>query len=93
MIGRQHFGPQLETKNYARYVGETSITILVLIIDYFREKLTSQNFPKYPKNPILGPFWALLTKLEPKINFPGVKGSVSFSIFKLPTTAPKIRKN
>ena len=40
LIGCQHFGPQLETQNVARYVGEISIAILVLILDYFQEKLT-----------------------------------------------------
>ena len=54
---------------------------------------TSQNFLKYPKNTILSPFWALLPKLGPKLNFPGKKGSASFSIFELPTIVPKIRKN
>ena len=66
--------------------------MLVFIIGYFQEKLTSQNFSKNPKNPILGPFGALLPKLGPKMNFPGKKGSVSFSIFELPTIVPKIRK-
>ena len=40
----------------------------------------------------MAPFWALLPKLGPKMNFPGKKGSVSFSIFELPTNVPKIRK-
>ena len=40
LIGRQHFRPKLETQNYARCFGEISITILVFIIDYIREKLT-----------------------------------------------------
>ena len=68
LIGQQHFGPQLETQNYARYVGEISITILVFIIDDLKEKIISQNFLKNPQNPILGPF-----KLGPKMNFPGKK--------------------
>ena len=35
----QHFGPELENQNFARYVigGEISTTILVLILDYFWE--------------------------------------------------------
>ena len=74
------------------YVGEIPITILAFIIDYFQEKLTSQHFLKNPKNPILGTFWALLPKLGPKMNFPGKKGSVSFSILELPTIVPKIIK-
>ena len=57
LIGRQHFGPQLETQNYARYVGEISITILAFIIDYFQEKLTSKIFSKNPKNTTLDSFW------------------------------------
>ena len=68
------------------------ITILVFIIDYFQEKQTLQNFSRNPKNPILGPFGALLPKLGPKMNFPGKKGCVSFSIFELPTIVLKIRK-
>ena len=82
----------METQNYARYVGEISTTILILIIDYFQEKLTPQNFSKNPKNPISGLFVALLPKLRPKMNFPGKKGSVSFSIFELSTIVLKIRK-
>ena len=92
LIGWQHFGPLLETQNYARYVGKISTAILVFIIDYFQEKLTSQNFSKNPKNSILGPFEALLPKLGPKMNFLGKKGCVSFSIFEIPTIVPKIRK-
>ena len=69
LIGWHHFGP-LETQNYARYVGEIT-TILVFIIDYFQEKVTSQMFSENPKNPILGPFGALLSKLGLKMNFPG----------------------
>ena len=66
--------------------------ILVFIIDYFQEKLAYLNFSKNTRNPILGPFWVLLSKLGPKMNFPGKRGSASFSIFELPTTVPKIRK-
>ena len=68
------------------------MAILVFIIDYFQEKLTWQNFSKNPKNTILGPFWDILPKFGPKMNFPGKKASVSFSIFELPTNVPKIRK-
>ena len=42
------------------------ITILVFIIDYFQEKLTSQKFSKSHKIHILGVFWALLPKLGQK---------------------------
>ena len=93
LIGQQPFGPELETQNYARYVDEISITILVFIIDYFQEKLTSQNFSKNPKNLI---FWAHSGSFCPnwgqKWFFLEKKGSVSFSIFELPTIVPKIRK-
>ena len=40
LLGWQHFGPQLKTQNFARCVGEISITILVFILDYFQEKPT-----------------------------------------------------
>ena len=50
--------------NYARYVGEISITILVFIIDYFQEKLISQNFSKNPQNTILGSFAQIGAKNE-----------------------------
>ena len=35
---------------------------------------------------------AFLPKFGPKMNFPGEKEFVSFSIFKLSTIVPKIRK-
>ena len=73
-------------------LGSSPVAILILIIDYFQEKLTSQNVSKNPKNPILGLFGVLLPKLGPKMNFPGKKGSASFSIFELPTIVSKIRK-
>ena len=40
LIGWQHFGPKLELQNFARCVGEISITILVFILEYFQEKPT-----------------------------------------------------
>ena len=93
LIGRQHFGPKLETQNYARCFGEISITILVFIIDYIREKLTWQNFSKNQKKPLSwshsGPS---LPKFGPKMNFPGKKDSAGFSIFESSTILPKIRK-
>ena len=49
--------------HFPRYVGEISTTMLGFIIDYLQEKLTSQNFSKNLKNPILGLFRALLSKL------------------------------
>ena len=69
LIGWQHFGQSLETQNYARYVCEISITILVFIIDYFQEKLTWQIFFKNPKNHILDPFWALFAQILTKNEF------------------------
>ena len=70
LIGRQHFGPKLETQNYARCFGEISITILIFIIDYIREKLTWQNFSKNQKNPpILEPLWALFAQIWAKNEF------------------------
>ena len=58
--------------------------MLVFITYYFQEKLTSQNVFKNPKTL----FWAHSVPF----NFPGKKGSVSFSIFERPTIVPKIRK-
>ena len=92
LIRWQNFGPLLRTQNSARYVGEISIAILVFILDYFQLKLTWQNFSKSQKNSILGLFWALFAQIWAKMNFPGKKGSASFSIFKLSTIVPKIRK-
>ena len=62
MIGQQHFGPYLETQNYAWYVAEISVTISAFVIDYFQEELAWKNFSKNPSNPILGSFWAFLPK-------------------------------
>ena len=81
MIGRQHFDPQLETQNYARYVGEISITILVFITDHFQEKLTSQNFSKNPKKPYKGPILGPFAQIGAKNESSWKKGYVSFSIF------------
>ena len=50
LLGWQHFGPKLETQNFARCIGEISITILVFILDYFQEKPTWQNFSENPKS-------------------------------------------
>ena len=59
LIGQQHFGLKIDLrpKNYARYVGEVSITIIVFVIDYFQEKLTWQNFSKNPKKPYFCQFF------------------------------------
>ena len=78
LIGSQHFGPQLENQNFARYgIGvEISTTMLVFILDYFREKLMPKFL--YFKNPISGTFWALFAQIWAKMNFPGKKCSVSF---------------
>ena len=40
LIGWQYFGPLIEAQNFARYVSEISITMLVFILDYFQLKLT-----------------------------------------------------
>ena len=70
LIGCQHFGPQLETQNVARYVGEISIAILVLILDYFQEKLTWQNFSKNKKKKLFGDHSGpLLPKIGQKLIF------------------------
>ena len=84
-------GPELDTQSFARYaIGvEISITILVFILDYFQEKIKTDFFKK---KTILGPFWPSFAQIWTKINFPGRKGSVSFQIFQLSTTVPKIRK-
>ena len=78
LIGKQHFGPKLKNQNFARYGigGEILITILISILDYFREK--SQNFSKTPKKHFWGPLWALFAQIWANMNFPGKKGSVSF---------------
>ena len=59
LIGQQHFGLKIDLrpKNYARYVREVSITIIVFVIDYFQEKLTWQNFSKNPKKPYFCQFF------------------------------------
>ena len=59
LIGQQHFGLKIDLrpKNYARYVSEVSITIIVFVIDYFQEKLTWQNFSKNPKKPYFCQFF------------------------------------
>ena len=46
----------------------------------FPRKTNITKFFKKSQNPILGPFWALLPKLGPKMNFPRKNGSASFSI-------------
>ena len=74
LVGLQHFGSYVDTQNYARYVGELSITILVFIIDYFQEKLTWQIFLKNPKSPILSLFWALFAQIWAKNEFSWKKG-------------------
>ena len=65
LIGWQHFDPELENQNFARYgIGEeTSTTILLSILDYSQEKLMT-NFPKNPKNAISG---AILGTFDPNL--------------------------
>ena len=66
------FWPILETMNFFRYGigGEISIKILVLLLDYFQEKLMTKFFKK-SKNPILRAFWAFFAQIWAKKNFPG----------------------
>ena len=51
LIGWQHFDPELENQNFARYgIGEeTSTTILVSILDYSQEKLMTKFSKKSKK--------------------------------------------
>ena len=46
MIGKLHFGTQLENQNFARYEigGEILVTMLVFILDYFQEKANDKIF-------------------------------------------------
>ena len=67
MIRWQHFDPQLENQNFARYgIGsEILITILVFILDYFQEKLVTKFKKKSKKRyfeAILVPFCTNLGK-------------------------------
>ena len=50
-----------------------------------------KNF-KNQKNPTWGPFWVLFAKMWAKMNFPGKKGSASFSMLDLSTIMPKTIK-
>ena len=83
-------GPKLETQNYARYVGEISITILVFIIDYFIEKYHI-IFQKKSQKPYFGRILDTFAQIGYKNEFFWKKGSFSFSIFELPTIVPKFR--
>ena len=57
LIVQQYFDQQLQNQSFARYGTdeETSITILVFILDYFQEKLMA-NFFKKSKKIYFGPF-------------------------------------
>ena len=62
LIGQQDFGPLVENQNFARsgIGGEVSVTVLVFILDYFREKLIPKFFKKSKKpylGAIFGPFF------------------------------------
>ena len=46
----------------------------------FPRKTNIKKFFILFQNPILGPFWTLLPKLEPKMSFPGKKGCQFFNI-------------
>ena len=91
LIGRQHFGPKLETQNYARCFGEISITILVFIIDYFPEKLTWQNFSKNQK--ILEPLRVLFAQIWAKNEFSRKKGLCQFFNVRIIYHSGKNQKN
>ena len=59
LIGWQHFGPKLETKNFSRCLGEISKTILVLILNWIPRKTKITKFFKKSKIafwPHSGPF-------------------------------------
>ena len=51
MIGQQHFGPQLENRNFTRYVtnDEKLITVLVFILGYFKQKVITKFFKSLKK--------------------------------------------
>ena len=67
LIGWQHFGPYLETQDFTRYGigGEILMTILVFILEYFREKLMRKFFKK-PSKPYFG---LLPSKFDQKLIF------------------------
>ena len=58
---------------FCQIVGQISITILALNLDYLQEKLTWQNFLTNWKNPIFVPFWALFAQIWANMNFPEKK--------------------
>ena len=59
LIGQQHFGPKHENQNFTKYgIGDgISITIFVIILDYFQEKAMKNFFNKKSKKPHFGPFF------------------------------------
>ena len=87
LIGWQHFGPQLQNQNFARYgIGrEISTTILLSILDYFQEKLRTKYFKKSKKPLFWGSFWAIFAKICPKVNFPG---KMALSVFRYSNYLP-----
>ena len=62
-----------QDQNFCQIVGQISITILALNLDYLQEKLTWQNFLTNWKNPIFVPFWALFAQIWANMNFPEKK--------------------
>ena len=68
LIGWQHFGPWLKNQNFARYgIGsEISTTILISILDYFQEKLTTKFSKKPPKTLFWGHFGPFMPKFGQK---------------------------
>ena len=91
-IGMQHFGPYLETQNYARYVGEISSRILVFYYILFPRKTNITKFFQKYINPYFGSIRGPFAQIGAKNDFPVKKGSVSFSVFQLPTIVTIIRK-
>ena len=93
-VGWKHLGPKLETQSFARYgIGvETSIKILVFILDYFQEKLMIKFFEKSKK--IL--FWGhvaivtFLAQIWAKMNFPGKR---ALTVFKYSNRLPSCQKS
>ena len=65
------------------------MTILVFILDYFLEKVTTKSFKK-SKRPYFGPFWALFPQIWVKMNFPGKK---ALSVFMYSNYLPSCKKS
>ena len=74
------------------YVGEIPITILAFIIDYFQEKLTSQNlFFKKFQNPYFGSILGPFTQIGAKNEFSWEKKALS--VFQYSNYLPLCQKS